>query len=140
MREGITGNMRKYLVESIIVCYELKHAEGSAEDVRLKTDYFLFEDMEGDYTTFYQNGQADVKTADLILSAADLFVRPHFDFLEFKRSNGNNDEQVQDYVIAALAIDAAMLRDDARAAVLVAASHFLIPAEYLREHPPKGDR
>ena len=122
-------------VEAITVGYELTHGDGSQQMVRLKPDYFIFEDSAGEYTIFYQASVAEVSTQSYIPCAGELFMRPHYVFNEFRRID---QEEEQDYIIMRLGIDAALLRKDYRTAMRAAAYHFGVPIDYVKNILPEG--
>ena len=117
-------------VQGIEVAYKVRHAAGRELVETLHPDYFIFEDDRGEYNLFYQETH-QTKTAVVISSAAEAFVRPHSDFDEFDFTD--HGELGQDCQIAQIEVNAAMARGDMREAVRVSAMQFGVPVTYVND-------
>ncbi len=71
------------------------------------------------------------KTAAVIGTAADAFVRPKADFDEF--GTADHSELGQDAFITQIEVKAAMARHDMREAMRIAAREFGVPVTYVMD-------
>ena len=115
----------------VVVGYKLMHADGSDEIVKVRPDYFVFEDKDGRYNVFHQD-ESDVRTSLLIDRHSDAILRPHMDFPEFKFGSGDyHEDWFEEYRVTELRINAALAAGNVEYATTIARNHFRVPGKEL---------